>query len=184
MGSTDNSTGNCDHPEFDTVVVDVDVDVDSNEFEASFKQAAGTPHDMPNVSVGAFVVLVANGKGTHLGIANETSSPGKVSNFSAHLYPLLEPCVLSKRTPDYVGNLPKLTMRHLIEVTSDGSSLCGSLRKLPKADATQLLTQIGPLASSEMLDVFWSESGAAAIDAQHDVQQRYVDNANALFQTL
>ena len=184
MGSTDNSTGNCDHPEFDTVVVDVDVEVDSNEFEASFKQAAGTPHDMPNVSVGAFVVLVANGKGTHLGIANETSSPGKVSNFSAHLYPLLEPCVLSKRTPDYVGNLPKLTMRHLIEVTSDGSNFWGGVSKLSEADAKFLLVQIGPFAPSEMLDVFWTESGRAAIDAKYDAQQRYVDNVNALFQTL
>lgn len=184
MSSNSNSTGNCSHPEFDTVVVDVDVEVESNEFEASFKQAAGTPHEMPNVALGTCTVLVAKGKVTHHGIANETSSPGKISKFSAHFYPLLEPCAISKRTPDYVGNLPKLALRHLVEVTADGSSFRGSLRKLSEADAIHLLAQIGPLAPAETLDVFWSEVGRTAIEATHDTQQRYVDNANALFQTL
>lgn len=184
MSTNNNSTGDCSHPERDTVVVDVDVDVDSNEFEASFKQAAGTPHEMPNVAAGTCTVLVANGVCTHLGIANETSSPGEASKFSALFFPLVEQCTLSKRTPDYVGRLPKLALRHLVKVTSDGSNFWGGVSKLSEADAKFLLVQIGPFAPSEMLDVFWTESGRAAIDAKYDAQQRYVDNANALFQTL
>ena len=184
MTNNNNSTGNCSHPAAEVVVVDVNVDMESNEFAANIKQDAGSAHEMPSIAVGACIVVVANGVATHQGIANETSDPGNVSEFSAHLFPLLESCTLSNQKPDYVGSLPKLTLRHLVEVTTDGSSFWGCVRKLSKADANHLLTQIGPFAPSEMLDVFWTESGRAAIDAKFDAQQRYIDNANALFQTI
>lgn len=171
-------------PQFDVGLVKVDVEVGDEAFAATLKQLAGTPYEMESLQVGACIILEANGETTHLGIATEVSAPGKHLKFSARFLPLLEASVISKRAPDYVGRLPKLAMRHLVEVTSDDGSCLGNFSKLFSADAEHLLAQLGPLAPSELLEVFWSEAEIAAIEANFAAQERYAEKASALLQSI
>lgn len=171
-------------PKFEVGLIKVDVEVGDEAFAASLKQVAGMPYDMPSIQVGACVVLEANGETTHVGIATEVSAPGKHPKFSASFYPLLEASVILKRPPDYVGRLPRRAMRYLVEVTSDEGSCLGNFSKLLPADAEHVLAQIGPLAPSELLEVFWSETEIAVIEANFAAQERFAENATALLQSI
>lgn len=184
MSSNRNAGINLCRPQFDVALVKVNVEVGNESFAASFKQEPGTPYEMPTTQVGACIVIEANGETTHIGIATEVSAPGKHPKFSARFYPLLKASVFSKRPTDYAGGLPKRAMSYLVEVTSDEGHCFGNFTKLNSADAEHLLAQLGPLAPSELLEVFWGEAEIAAIDATFDAQSGYAEKASALLQSL
>ena len=138
---------------------------------------------MPTIPEGAFVVIQSSAECAQIGIATETSS-GKISQFSAQFIPLDQPCSFFKPKPKKIGALITFSISHVVEVTSEDGSCMGRVTKLCQEDADRLRSLIGPFVPSEMLEVFWSESEIAAIEAKYSAQQRYVEKANDLLQTF
>lgn len=171
-------------PLFDVALVKINVEAGDEAFAATIKQVPGTPYEMPNIQVGACIALEVNGETTHIGIATDVSAPGNHPKCSTRFYPLLKASVFSKHPTDYAGGLPKRAMRYLVEVTSDEGHCFGNFTKLNSADAEHLLAQLGPLAPSELLEVFWGEAEIAAIAANFEAQERYAEKASTLLESF